>query len=122
MLIALESGRPVLSASLPARYAVAAITVGELHAGVLVAQDADSRSRRLATLSGLSDVQILPVDESVAAEWGRLRVHLLEVGRRLNVNDVWIASTAIAHGLTLVTQDDDFDALDGVRGLTVVRV
>jgi predicted nucleic acid-binding protein len=40
----------------------------------------------------------------------------------VNVNDLWIAASAVAHGLPIVTQDDDFDSLDGVRGLVVVRV
>ncbi len=43
-------------------------------------------------------------------------------GRRLNVNDVWIAATALTNGLPVVTQDDDFDALADLRLLDVVRV
>jgi predicted nucleic acid-binding protein len=40
----------------------------------------------------------------------------------MNVNDLWIAASAAARRLPIVTQDDDFDPLDGVRGLVVVRV
>ncbi len=60
--------------------------------------------------------------EGVATEWARLRVHLAEQGRRVNVDDLWIAASAVAHRLPIVTQDDDFDPLDGVRGLVVVKV
>ena len=35
------------------------------------------------------------------------------------VNDSWIAATAMAHGLPVVTQDDDYVA---VPGLAVIRV
>jgi predicted nucleic acid-binding protein len=45
-----------------------------------------------------------------------------EQGQRVNVDDLWITASAVAHGLPIVTQDDDFDPLDGVRGLVVVRV
>jgi predicted nucleic acid-binding protein len=38
------------------------------------------------------------------------------------VNDLWIAATAIAQGLPVVTQDMDFDPLEDVLGLTIVRV
>jgi predicted nucleic acid-binding protein len=38
------------------------------------------------------------------------------------VNDLWIAATALAHGLPVVTQDDDFSPVEGVAGLVVVRV
>ena len=35
------------------------------------------------------------------------------------VNDSWIAATAMAHGVAVVTQDDDYVELPG---LTVIRV
>lgn len=89
---------------------------------MLAARDVDTRARRLATLEATADIQVLGVDESVAAAWARLRVHLAESGRRLNVNDLWIAATALAHGLSVVTQDDDFGPVEGVAGLAVVRV
>lgn len=62
------------------------------------------------------------LDEGVAAAWALLRIHLAEAGRRLNVNDLWIAATALTHDLPVVTQDDDFDPVEGVSGLVVVRV
>ena len=101
---------------------MSAVTVGELQAGVLAAGNTDVRARRLATLETLSDVEVLAVDEAVAASWALLRVHLAESERRLNVNDLWIAATALAHQMPVVTQDDDFDPVDGVGGLQVVRV
>lgn len=87
-----------------------------------MAGDIDVRARRLATLETLSDVEVLAIDEAVAASWALLRVHLAESGRRLNVNDLWIAATALSHQLPVVTQDDDFDPVVGVGGLRVVRV
>ena len=51
--------------------------------------------------------------------WAELRIRLRESGRRLGANDSWIAATAIAHDLPLVTQDRDYD---GVPGLTVVAL
>ena len=122
VFIARESERPLESDLLPEESAVSAVTVGELQAGVLAAEDTDVRARRLATLETLSDVEVLAVDEAVAASWALLRVHLAESGRRLNVNDAWIAATALAHQMPVVTQDDDFDPVDGVGGLRVVRV
>ena len=122
VFIASESARPLDADRLPDESVVSAITVGELQAGVLAADDVDTRARRLATIDSISDVEVLAIDALVAAEWARLRVHLAQVGRRVNVNDLWIAATAAANGLPVVTQDDDFDALDGVAGLEVIRV
>jgi predicted nucleic acid-binding protein len=122
VFIASETGRLLDHARLPQEAAVSAITIGELHVGVLAAHDVDTRARRLATLEAVADVELLGVDEAVAAAWARLRVHLAEAGRRLNVNDLWIAATALAHHLPVVTQDDDFAPVEGVGGLSVVRV
>ena len=122
VFIASESGRALDEASLPAEGAISPITVAELHVGVLAAADVDTRARRLATLETVADVETLPIDNAVAATWALLRVHLAESKRRLNVNDLWIAATALAHGLPVVTQDDDFDPIEGVSGLEIVRV
>lgn len=122
VFIASETGRWLAAERLPREAAISAITIGELHVGVLAARDVDTRARRLATLEAVADVELLAVDEAVAAAWARLRVHLAEAGRRLNVNDLWIAATAIAHGLPVVTLDEDFSPVEGIGGLTVVRV
>jgi predicted nucleic acid-binding protein len=113
-----ESGRPLRAELLPDRLAVSVITVGELRAGVLAARDLIARDRRLATLAAVMALDPVPVDEDVAAAWARLRVVLRDSGRRMGVNDSWIAATAIALGVPLVTQDDGHaDA----PGLQVIR-
>jgi predicted nucleic acid-binding protein len=122
VFIARETGRELDESLLPEESAVSAVTVAELQAGVLAAQDTDVRARRLAALGALSDVEVLVVDEAVAASWALLRVHLAESERRLNVNDLWIAATALTHRIPVVTQDDDFGPVEGVGGLRVVRV
>jgi len=122
VFVAGESGRPLAVERLPEEAAISAVSVAELHVGVLAARDVDTRARRLATLEATGDIELLGIDERVAAMWARLRVHLAEAGRRLNVNDLWIAATALANDLPVVTQDDDFGPVEGVAGLVVVRV
>ena len=107
---------------LPDQSVICPVTIAELQAGVLITADIDLRARRLATLESTADIEVLTIDADVAAEWARLRVHLAETGRRVNVNDLWIAATAAANGLPVVTQDDDFDPLQGATGLEVIRV
>ena len=118
VFIAREQGRP-LSGALPERLAASAVTLGELRQGVLAAPDSPTRITRLRTLRRAESLSPIPIDDDVADAWAALRVTLAEEGRRLSVNDSWIAATAIAHGLPLVTQDADFE---GVPGLRVLRV
>jgi len=122
VFIAAESARALDVTGLPDQGVVSPITIAELHAGVLAADDIDIRARRLATLESIADVEVLPIDAGVAAEWARLRVNLAQAGRRINVNDLWIAAAAAAYRLPVITQDDDFDALAEVEGVEVIRV
>ncbi len=118
LFIAHETGRRLRAEVLPDRLAVSVITIGELRAGVLSAPDVAARDRRLGTLTAALALDPIPVDESVAVAWARLRVELRARGLRMPVNDSWIAATAIALGVAVVTQDDDYVELPG---LTVIR-
>lgn len=122
VLIAAETGRRLDREHFPDQSAISVVTLAELNLGVLAAGDTDSRARRLATLQQVADLALLPVDESVVTEWARLRMYLRERGRRMNVNDLWIASTAVARGIPVVTQDADFEALVGVPGFEVILI
>lgn len=122
VFIASETGRALDESAMPDEVATTVITLAELNAGVLAADSAEVRARRLTTLDAVADMVALPVDEDAAREWARLRVHLAETGRRMGINDLWIAAIAVSRGLPVVTQDDDFAALDGASGFTAVRV
>jgi predicted nucleic acid-binding protein len=119
LFIASEAGRPVATREVPERLAVSVVTLAELRAGVLAARDLEARDRRLTTYAFVRGLDLVPVDADVAEAWAGLRVRLRDLGLKMGVNDAWIAATAIALGVPLVTQDADFD---GVPGLDVVRV
>lgn len=99
--------------------AVSVITIGELRAGVLAAKDPMTTARRLHTLRAAEMLDPLPVEERTADAWSELRVLLQRDGRRLDINDSWIAATAIANGLPVLTRDSDFE---GVPGLAVITL
>lgn len=120
VFIAVE-GRDLELSALPDEVAVSVITYGELRAGVLAAAELSVRSRRLTTLQTVADLNPLPIDSAVADEWARLRVLLAAAGAKVNVNDTWIAATALAHGVPVVTQDADFDVLARLSDLEILR-
>ena len=119
VFIARESGRLLAETDLPDELAISVITIGELRAGVLAAVDVETRDRRLATLSEALALDPLPVDQAVAEAWARLRVLLRDMQKRIPVNDSWIAATAMSLGVPVVTQDEDYVE---VPGLKIVRV
>ncbi|SHG00745.1 hypothetical protein SAMN05443575_1112 [Jatrophihabitans endophyticus] len=122
VLIARESGRALDVDALPDRTTVCVVTIGELQAGVLAAPDTATRARRLSTLGAAMTVEALPVTAEAARRWAELRVRLAELGRRAKVNDLWIAAVALANGMDVVTQDDDFDVIALAGGPEIVRV
>jgi hypothetical protein len=118
IFVALEQNRP-FSGPPPKAVAVSVITVGELRLGVLAAADGPTRARRLETLSRAEALEPLPIDRAVAHAWASLRLALRDVGKRMPLNDSWIAATAIANRVPVVSQDDDYDEVPGLR---VIRV
>lgn len=93
-------------------WAVSAVAVGELQAGVLLTGDPETRAARLRRLTAVLGVAaVLDVDQAAATRYGELRA----ATGRLPTNDLWIAATALAHDLTLVTRDERQAALPLVR-------
>jgi predicted nucleic acid-binding protein len=95
-------------APLPDDLAISAVTLAELHFGVLVARDQASRAERLRRLSILQRrFDALPVDDAVAASYGRLAAAVAAAGRqpRARALDLLIAATAHAHGARLYTRN-----------------
>jgi predicted nucleic acid-binding protein len=122
VFIANETGRTLDESAIPEVVATTVITLAELNAGILAAGSAEIRARRLATLDAVADIAALPADEDAARVWARLRVYLAESGRRMGINDLWIAAIAVSRGLPVITQDDDFAALEGAPGFTAIPV
>lgn len=110
VFIASETSRPL--GQLPRRVAVSAATIGELYLGVLNASD-ENRARRGETLAVARRADPYPLDEAVMCRWAELIRDCRSAGvhRVVKLTDSLIAATAVARGLPVVTQDDDFDAI-----------
>lgn len=122
VLIGLESGRELNAAMLPAELIVSVVTIAELQVGIHAAADTDTRARRMATLDSISSLEPLHVGPAAAHQWARMRHRLALAGRRINVNDLWIAAIALANHLPVVTQDSDYEVLADLGGPEIIRV
>jgi hypothetical protein len=91
---------------LPPSAAISIVTLGELHAGVLLARDdgvRDARRRRLdAVRSAFSP---LIVDEPVARRYGQILAFARSRRRTEKATDLLIIATAAATDRTLYTRD-----------------
>lgn len=98
----------------PSDLAISAVTAMELRYGASRRQSPKLTS---AVDSFLSGITILPFDTEAADRAGVLRAAIEAKGLGLALADCQIAATALACGLTLVSNDGD---LRGVPGLKVV--
>ena len=80
-----------------------------------MARDLATRETRLATLEVALLFDALDIDDRVSESWARLIAELREAGRRMKINDSWIAATALAHNMPVVTQDGDFARVPGLE-------
>lgn len=103
---------------LEGKLAVSAITLAELHFGVLVAKDRNVRAERLRRLLLLQRTfDAVPVDDAVASSYGHLAAAVVEAGRRPRARsmDLLIAATAHAHAARLYTRNvADFVGVDNL--------
>lgn len=119
VFIGLEAARFDASRFADFEWGISVVSLGELRLGVLQATDPQVASRRLSTYQLAQQFQPLPVDEAVSDAWALLVSRLRQAGRKVPVNDSWIAATAIANGVPIVTQDSDYDAMPDVE---VIRI
>jgi hypothetical protein len=96
--------------------AISAISLTELHFGVLVATDEEARAIRLRRLATVEDAfDPLSFDAIAARECGRLHAAVVQRGGkpRRRSFDLAIAATANVHGVPLLTLNAaDFKLID----------
>jgi tRNA(fMet)-specific endonuclease VapC len=96
--------------------AISVITVSELLHGVLRAQGG-RRSRRAAFVEHLlAGITAIPITEPIARIHAAVWADLAESGHVIGAHDLWIAATALAHGLGLATRNvSEFERVPGLR-------
>jgi len=111
-----------LESSLPQEIAISVATLAELHFGVLVAKDDETRQHRLRRLGVIeATFQPIPIDAPVARAFAAVAQAVKAAGRqpRARIMDLWIAATALALQIPLYTRNpQDFE---GLQSLIQVR-
>ena len=117
LLIDLERGRPDAERVLgEEERAISVITVSELLHGVLRATGA-TRARRGAFVEHLlASLRAIPITEPVARAHADIWSQMARRGETIGSHDLWIAATAIAHGLGVATRNTaHFGRVPGLR-------
>lgn len=103
---------------------ISAASLAELHFGVMVTADDATRAERLRRLTMLQrSFDALPIDDDVAASYGRLAAAVAHAGRkpRSCAFDLLIAATAHTHDARLYTRNPaDLVGLDDLLEIVTV--
>jgi tRNA(fMet)-specific endonuclease VapC len=101
--------------------AISVITASELLHGVHRAKDDRVRSRRQAFVEHLiSSIEPLPITTSVARSHAEIWAGLERRGKTIGAHDMWIAATAVSHGMEVATANAS--EFERVPGLAVVAL
>ena len=91
------------------RLFLSSLTIGELKRGVIRLPESKKKSRLMMWLETLlADYgdRILPVDRAVAEAWGIMQARAEDSGKRMSIIDGYIAATASAYQMTVVTRNE----------------
>ncbi|MDA8021309.1 MAG: type II toxin-antitoxin system VapC family toxin [Thermoanaerobaculia bacterium] len=89
------------------------IVLGELNFGAEKSHRVAENHARIESFA--AECTVLAPDVAVARDYGRVKKSLKSRGRPIPENDVWIAATALIHGLTVLSRDHHLDFVDGLE-------
>jgi tRNA(fMet)-specific endonuclease VapC len=95
---------------------ISVVTVSELLHGAARARGARRARRRAFVERLLEGIQPIPITEAVARVHADVWADLAERGETIGAHDLWIAATALAHGLGVATRNaSEFARVPGLR-------
>jgi len=99
--------------------AISVITVSELLHGVHRATGAQHTRRRAFVEHVLAGMRAIEITEQIARVHANVWAELAAKGQLIGAHDLWIAATALAHGMGIATGNKgEFQRVPGLRVIT----
>jgi len=92
---------------------IPATVLGELYYGARKSRHIEKNMARIEEFAG--SVAVLGCNAGTAREYGIIKNQLRIKGRPIPENDIWIAAVAQQHNLVLVSRDDHFAEVEGLK-------
>ena len=96
------------------KISICAITIGELLSGFKAGSKQNINRAELEEFLDSPRVQLIGIDEDTAEFYSEIQTALKKKGKPIPTNDIWIAATALQHGLKLYTKDQHFKYVPGL--------
>jgi tRNA(fMet)-specific endonuclease VapC len=90
------------------------VILGELLAGFRCGSREEMNRKELDNFLDSPRVDVLPIDDETAEFYAQVFQELKQKGRPIPSNDLWLAASALQHGLALATFDDHFRDISGL--------
>jgi tRNA(fMet)-specific endonuclease VapC len=90
-----------------------AIVVGEYRFGISQSRRRKEYEKWLEEL--IAATRVLPVDQETTSHYAQVRSELKKAGKPIPSNDLWIAAICRQHRLPLMSRDEHFDAVQGLK-------
>ena len=84
------------------------VVLGELRAGFLMGRRAERNKTDLEAFLSSPRVRVADIDSETAERYAVILVDLRKAGTHIPTNDIWIAASAMQHGLRVVTTDEHY--------------
>ena len=94
---------------------ISSTVVGELLAGFACGSQEARNREELSRFLDASRVELCPVSLATADAYALIYRDLRRKGRPIPTNDIWIAASALEHGALLLSFDQHFEQVDGLR-------
>lgn len=90
------------------------VILGELLAGFRCGNREKQNREELDQFLDATRVELISLDEETAEFYAQVFAELRQLGRPIPSNDLWLAASALQHGLALATYDDHFSQITGL--------
>lgn len=87
--------------------------IGELYYGAFKSSNTTKHITRLQSF--LANCKILLPDIQTAEIYGNIKTALMNKGKPIPENDIWIAAISFQYNLPLFTSDEHFKAIESIR-------
>ncbi|MFC1850984.1 type II toxin-antitoxin system VapC family toxin [candidate division CSSED10-310 bacterium] len=92
-----------------------AVVMGELCYGFLKGTKREYNEKKLAEIIRKLQIGIIDITGDVARKYALIYLSLIERGRKIPLNDVWIAACCMEIGGTLLTMDKHFSDVNQIE-------
>ncbi len=96
---------------------IPSIVIGELQYGFIKGSKWDFNNKKLNQIIRRLDIGIINVNQDVAKKYAVIYKSLVKKGKKIPINDVWIAACCMEIGVALLTRDKHFKNVEQIESI-----